>query len=54
MREVTPEEGERLSFFLYEEMFAFRYAAEAAGLLAADVEDVFYNNAARLWKSARP
>jgi predicted TIM-barrel fold metal-dependent hydrolase len=54
MREVTPEEGETLSFFLYEELFAFRCAAEAAGLSAADVEDVFYNNAARLWMSAQP
>ena len=54
MREVTPEEGEKLSFFLYEELFAFRCAAEAAGLSAADVEDVFYNNAARLWARARP
>jgi parallel beta-helix repeat protein len=44
MREVTPEEGETLSFFLYEELFAFRCAAEAAGLSAAEVEDVFISN----------
>jgi hypothetical protein len=48
MREVAPQEGERLSFFLYEELLAFRHAAEACGLSPADIEDVFYNNAARL------
>jgi predicted TIM-barrel fold metal-dependent hydrolase len=48
MREVDREEGERLSFFLYEELWAFRRAAEAVGLSTTDVEDVFYNNAARL------
>jgi hypothetical protein len=54
MREVTPAEGEKLSFFLYEELFAFRCAAEAVGLSAADVQDVFYNNATRLWTRTRP
>jgi len=48
MREVSPTEGDRLSFFLYEQLAAFRRAAEAAGLSASDVEDVFYGNAARL------
>jgi predicted TIM-barrel fold metal-dependent hydrolase len=48
MREVSEEEGEKLSFFMYEELLAFRRAAEATGLSSADLEDVFYNNAARL------
>jgi predicted TIM-barrel fold metal-dependent hydrolase len=48
MREVSPEEGESLSFFLYEMLFAFRRAAEAVGLSTADVEDVLCNNALRL------
>jgi predicted TIM-barrel fold metal-dependent hydrolase len=48
MREVSPAEGAQLSFFLYEELDAFRQAAEAVGLSAADVADVFYGNAARL------
>jgi predicted TIM-barrel fold metal-dependent hydrolase len=48
MREVTQQEGEGLSFFMYEELIAFRRAAEAVGLSAVDLEDVFYNNAARL------
>lgn len=48
MREVSPEDGERLSFFLYEQLHAFRCAAETVGLSRADVEDVFYNTAANL------
>ena len=52
MREVDPAEGERLSFFMYEELQAFRRAAEAVGLSRSDVADVMYNNAARLIRSA--
>jgi predicted TIM-barrel fold metal-dependent hydrolase len=48
MREVSDEEGSRLSFFMYEELLAFRQAAEAVGLSAEDIADVMYNNAARL------
>jgi predicted TIM-barrel fold metal-dependent hydrolase len=48
MREVSAEEGRRLSFFMYEELLAFRQAAQAVGLNAEDVADVFYHNAARL------
>jgi uncharacterized protein len=48
MREVDAAEGEKLSFFMYEELLAFREAAEGAGLNPADVADVMYNNAARL------
>ena len=48
MRQVSGQEGQRLSFFLYEELLAFRQAAHALGLSAGDVVDVFYNNAARL------
>ncbi|MCU0500635.1 MAG: amidohydrolase [Anaerolineae bacterium] len=52
MREVDGEEGAQLSFFLYEELLAFRQAAEAVGLSADDVADVMYNNAARLIAAA--
>ena len=52
MREVSEEEGRRLSFFMYEELLAFRQAAEAVGLSAADIEDVMGNNAARLITAA--
>jgi predicted TIM-barrel fold metal-dependent hydrolase len=48
MREAPPDEGRTISFFLYEMLYAFRRAAEAVGLSAADVEDVFYHNALRL------
>ncbi len=48
MREVEGTPAEALSFFLYEEIGAFRRAAEARGLTPADVEDVFHGNAARL------
>jgi uncharacterized protein len=52
MREVSAEEGARLSFFMYEELLAFRQAAEAVGLRAEDIADVMYNNAARLITNA--
>jgi uncharacterized protein len=52
MREVSKDEGARLSFFMYEEMLAFRQAAEAVGLTPSDVADVMYNNAARLIEKA--
>jgi predicted TIM-barrel fold metal-dependent hydrolase len=48
MREVSAEAGAALSFFMYEELLAFRQAAEAVGLSTGDIEDVMYNNAARL------
>jgi len=52
MREVSQREGEELSFFIYESLLAFGRAAEATGLSSTDLEDVFYNNAARLIASA--
>lgn len=52
MGEVEGEEAEALSFFLYEELDAFRRAAEAVGLSKEDIEDVFYNNAVRVLKKA--
>jgi predicted TIM-barrel fold metal-dependent hydrolase len=53
MRAVSPDEGEKLSFFMYEELNAFRCAAEAVGLTAAEVEAVFYHNGARLIESVK-
>jgi uncharacterized protein len=52
MREVDRAEGERLSFFLYEELLAFRRAVEATGLTRQDVEDVLCNNALHLIANA--
>ncbi len=48
MREVEGEQADTLSFFLYEEIDAFRRAAQAVGLTPGDIEDVFYANAERL------
>ncbi len=48
MAEVEGAEAEKLTFFLYEELEAFRIAAERFGLSRADLENVFHNNARRL------
>lgn len=48
MREVVGAEAEHLTFFLYEELDAFRRAAHSVGLKRSDIEDVFYNNALRI------
>ncbi len=48
MREVEGDQADALSFFLYEEIDAFRRAAQAAGLTSEDIKDVFYANAERL------
>jgi hypothetical protein len=45
MMEVDGEEAERLSFFLYEEISAFKDAAGKTGLSKTDVENIFYTNA---------
>lgn len=52
MRELDGEEAERLTFFMYEEIDAFRCASEAAGLSRCDIEDVFFNNAEELIENA--
>ena len=54
MGELDGSEAERLTFFLYEEIDAFRRAAEAEGLTQGDIEDVFYNNARNMIDSAAP
>ena len=48
MRELQGEEGEKLSFFLYEEMKAMKEAVNELGLNKFEVEDIFYNNAKRI------
>ena len=48
MGEVTGAAAEKLTFFLYEEILAFRQAAKRVGLSTGDVADVFYRNSARL------
>ena len=48
MREVSPEQAASLSFFMYEELLAFRRAAEATGLTQTDLDGVFFDNAATI------
>ena len=53
MREIEGKEGKNLTFFMFEELFAFKRAAHAVSLTAKDIKDVFYNNAARLIEAAK-
>jgi uncharacterized protein len=48
MREVEGREADNLTFFMYEELNAFKRAAQAMRLTTKEIEDVFYNNAAKL------
>ncbi|MCK9410778.1 MAG: amidohydrolase [Prolixibacteraceae bacterium] len=50
MREIEGDEADRLTFFLYEEILAFRLAAIETKLSNDDIKDVFYNNAMQLLK----
>ena len=49
MREIDEDEADTLTFFMYEELKAFRLAAEKTGLKQQDIEDVFRTNACRLF-----
>jgi hypothetical protein len=48
MREVSGTDANSLTFFLYEEIAAFRPASLATGLTPADICDIFYNNAKKI------
>ncbi|MBZ5562801.1 MAG: amidohydrolase [Acidobacteriia bacterium] len=48
MREVGNQDAEKLTFFMYEEIEAFRRAASKAGWGEEEIEDVFYGNAVRV------
>jgi len=50
MREIDEDGNERLTFFLYEEIEAFRRAAMKTGLGGNDMEAIFHRNAADLLK----
>ncbi len=54
MREASGSEADSLTFFMYEEIDAFRRAAETTGLVASDIEDVFYRNAKNLINGVTP
>ena len=53
MRELDEQEGKEVTFFAYEELLAFKRACAALGLGRQDVENVMYNNAAKLIEGAR-
>ncbi len=53
LREVSPEEAEKITFFAYEELLALKRACTKLGLSKADVEDIMYNNALNLIEGAR-
>ncbi len=53
MREVSAEEAEKITFFMYEEILAAKRAAEHLGFTKKDVENIFYGNARRLIDGAR-
>lgn len=44
MREVEGDEADSLTFFMYEEIEAFRAAASVEGLSKSDIENIFYGN----------
>jgi hypothetical protein len=53
LREVSETEGKELTFFMYEEILAFKRAAKNVGLTRADIERCFYGNARDLIDGAR-
>ena len=53
LREVTAEEAEKITFFAYEELLAFKRACKTLNLSKQDIEDVMYNNAANLLRQAK-
>ncbi|MDD4366071.1 MAG: amidohydrolase family protein [Eubacteriales bacterium] len=53
MREAYGEEAESITFFMYEEINAFRKATRSCGLNKYDVDDIFNNNSIRIINNAR-
>lgn len=53
LREVTKQEGEKLTFFMYEEILAFKRASQTVGLTKDEIGRCFYGNAADLIAGAR-
>lgn len=53
LREVTAEEAQKITFFAYEELLAFKRASQTLGLSREDIEDVMYNNAFELLRKAK-
>ena len=53
LREVSEDEAKKITFFMYEEILAFKKAAIKTGLTKEDICDVFYNNANNLIQKAK-
>ena len=53
LREVSPEEAEKITFFAYEELLSLKRVAQELGLTKQDVEDIMYNNAFNMIEGAR-
>ena len=53
LREVSAEEAEKITFFAYEELLAFKRVAQELALTKQDIEDIMYNNAMNLIEGAR-
>lgn len=49
MREIPYPEADKITFFIYEEIDSCRRACERLGLGAADVNNIFYGNSARIF-----
>jgi predicted TIM-barrel fold metal-dependent hydrolase len=54
MAEVEGNKADDLTFFIYEEINSFLLAAKASLLNKKDIEDIFFNNAAKLIKDIAP
>ncbi|MBQ7474807.1 MAG: amidohydrolase [Clostridia bacterium] len=53
LREVSAEDAGRITFFVYEELLAFKRACRALGCSAEDVSAMMYGNAKKLTDGAR-
>lgn len=53
LREVSAEEAEGITFFMYEELLAVKRAAARLGLSREDIEKIFFGNADKLIRGAR-
>ena len=52
MREVDEKDAENLTFFIYEEIEAFKIAAQNTHLTKDEIKKVFHDNAQRIISSA--
>jgi len=54
MKEVNSPEADELTFFMYEELRAFKKASLKCGLGKSEIEDIFYNNSKKIINSIKP